>query len=218
MVDLMLAGDEARIRRRGVVCTVYDPCCGSGGMLTITKEHVTAGLRRNGDVLRSPINPEADIHLFGQEVNPETYAITKADLLLKGEGEEAENFRLGSTLSQDGFPAREFDFMLSNPPYGKSWKTDLERMGGKGDMRDPRFVIEHAGDPECSLITRSSDGQLIFLVNMLSKMKHSTPLGSRIAEVQTVHRSSPGMPARARATSDAGSSRMTGWKRSSPCR
>ena len=73
--------------------------------------------------------------------------------------------------------------MLSNPPYGKSWKTDLERMGGKGDMRDPRYVIEHAGDPEFSLITRSSDGQLMFLVNMLSKMKHSTSLGSRIAEV-----------------------------------
>src|SRR5712692_8621400 len=126
---------------------------------------------------------DVSIHLFGQEVNPETYAITKADLLLKGEGEEAENFCLSSTLSQDGFPAREFDFMLSNPPYGKSWKTDLERMGGKGDLRDPRFVIEHTGDAEFSLITRSSDGQLMFLVNMLSKMKHGTPLGSRIAEV-----------------------------------
>jgi type I restriction enzyme M protein len=66
MADLMLAGDEPRIRRRGVVCTVYDPCCGSGGMLTITKEHVTVGLRRNGDILRSPINPEADIHLFAR--------------------------------------------------------------------------------------------------------------------------------------------------------
>ena len=73
--------------------------------------------------------------------------------------------------------------MLSNPPYGKSWKTDLERLGGKGELRDLRFAIEHAGDPEFSVITRSSDGQLMFLVNMLSKMKHSTPLGSRIAEV-----------------------------------
>jgi len=73
--------------------------------------------------------------------------------------------------------------MLSNPPYGKSWKTDLERMGGKAEMRDPRYKIEHAGDPEFSLITRSSDGQLMFLVNKLSKMKHNTPLGSRIAEV-----------------------------------
>ena len=73
--------------------------------------------------------------------------------------------------------------MLSNPPYGKNWKSDLERMGGKKDMRDPRFVIEHAGDPEYSLVTRSSDGQMLFLANKLSKMKQDTPLGSRIAEV-----------------------------------
>ena len=99
--------------------------------------------RRRRDACRAgrEHGKEVSIHLFGQEVNPETYAITKADLLLKGEGEEAENLTYGSTLSQDGFPAREFDFMLSNPPYGKSWKTDLERMGGKGDIKDPRFVI-----------------------------------------------------------------------------
>ena len=101
----------------------------------------------------------------------------------KGEGDEAENFHLASTLSQDSFPTKEFDFMLSNPPYGKSWKTDLDRMGGKGDVRDPRFVIEHAGDAEYSLITRSSDGQLMFLANKLSKMKRKTAGGSRIAEV-----------------------------------
>lgn len=154
---------------------VYDGACGTGGMLTVAEARLRDLAREHGK--------EVSIHLFGQEVNPETYAITKADLLLKGEGEEAENFRLSSTLSQDGFPVREFDFMLSNPPYGKSWKTDLERMGGKDDIRDPRFVIEHAGDPEFSLITRSSDGQLMFLVNKLSKMKQKTPHGSRIAEV-----------------------------------
>ena len=154
---------------------VYDGACGTGGMLTVAEERLRDLAREHGK--------DVSIHLFGQEVNPETYAITKADLLLKGEGDEAENFYLGSTLSQDSFSAREFDFMLSNPPYGKSWKTDLERLGGKGDLRDLRFVIEHAGDPEFSVITRSSDGQLMFLVNMLSKMKHSTPLGSRIAEV-----------------------------------
>jgi type I restriction enzyme M protein len=154
---------------------VYDGACGTGGMLTVAESRLHDLARDHGK--------EVSIHLFGQEVNPETYAITKADLLLKGEGEEAENFRLNSTLSHDGFPAREFDFMLSNPPYGKSWKTDLERMGGKDDIRDPRFIIEHAGDPEFSLITRSSDGQLMFLVNKLSKMKRKTPLGSRIAEV-----------------------------------
>ena len=91
--------------------------------------------------------------------------------------------QFGSTLSTDAFPAHEFDFMLSNPPYGKSWKTDLERMGGKSDITDPRFVVEHDGDPDYSLITRSSDGQMMFLANMLSKMKHGTPLGSRVAEV-----------------------------------
>ena len=124
--------------------------------------------------------------MFGQEINAETYAICTADLLLKGEGEAADNIVGGpehSTLANDAFPSREFDFMLSNPPYGKSWKTDLERMGGKKDMRDPRFVIEHAGDPEYSLVTRSSDGQMLFLANKLSKMKQDTPLGSRIAEV-----------------------------------
>jgi type I restriction enzyme M protein len=105
---------------------------------------------------------------------------------LKGEGEAADNIVGGpehSTLSNDAFPSREFDFMLSNPPYGKSWKSDLERMGGKDGIKDPRFVIQHAGEAEYSLITRSSDGQMLFLANMLSKMKHKTKLGSRIAEV-----------------------------------
>ena len=154
---------------------VYDGACGTGGMLTVAEERLRELAGEHGK--------ETSIHLFGQEVNPETYAITKADLLLKGEGEEAEHFGLGSTLSQDSFATREFDFMLSNPPYGKSWKTDLERMGGKSDIKDPRFLIEHAGDPEFSLVTRSSDGQLMFLVNKLAKMKHNTPRGSRIAEV-----------------------------------
>ena len=129
---------------------------------------------------------QVSTHLHGQEINAETYAICKADLLLKGEGEAADNIVGGpehSTLSNDAFPTREFDFMLSNPPYGKSWKTDLQRMGGKKEMRDPRFVIEHAGDPEYSLVTRSSDGQMLFLANKLSKMKQGTKLGSRIAEV-----------------------------------
>ena len=154
---------------------VYDAACGTGGMLTVAEARLSE--------LAKEHNKEVEIHLYGQEVNPETYAITKADLLLKGEGEEADNFHLGSTLSQDAYRSREFDFMLSNPPYGKSWKTDLERMGGKSDLSDPRYLIEHAGDPEYSLVTRSSDGQLMFLVNKLSKMKHGTELGSRIAEV-----------------------------------
>jgi len=154
---------------------LYDDTCGTGGMLTIGEETLAELAAQHGK--------EVSIHLYGQEINPETYAITKADLLLKGKGQEAETMAFGSTLSADAFPALDFDFMFSNPPYGKSWKTDLDRMGGKGEMRDPRYVIAHAGDPEYSLITRSSDGQLMFLVNKLSKMKHDTPLGSRIAEV-----------------------------------
>ena len=154
---------------------VYDGACGTGGMLTVAEDTLTelAGKRCK----------EVSVHLYGQEVNPETYAISKADLILKGEGVEADNMRYGSTLSGDGFPAREFDFMLSNPPYGKSWKSDLERMGGKSGVKDLRFVVEHRGDPDYSLITRSSDGQMMFLANMLSKRKRDTPLGSRIAEV-----------------------------------
>ncbi|WP_256360717.1 HsdM family class I SAM-dependent methyltransferase [Methylomonas koyamae] len=158
--------------------TLYDGACGTGGMLTVAEETLLELAASHGK--------EVSIHLFGQEINPETYAICKADLLLKGEGEEAENIVGGadkSTLSADQFPAREFDFMLSNPPYGKSWKTDLERMGGKAGFSDPRFMVTHDGDPEYKLITRSSDGQLMFLVNKLQKMKHNTPLGSRIALV-----------------------------------
>ena len=154
---------------------VYDGACGTGGMLTVAEETLTQLAREQGK--------EASVHLYGQEVNPETYAISKADLILKGEGVEADNIQYGSTLSADAFPAREFDFMLSNPPYGKSWKSDLERMGGKSDITDPRFVVEHGGDPDYSLITRSSDGQMMFLANMLSKMKRDTQMGSRIAEV-----------------------------------
>jgi type I restriction enzyme M protein len=157
---------------------LYDGACGTGGMLTVAEETLNE--------LAEQHCKQVSTHLFGQEINAETYAIAKADLLLKGEGEEADNIVGGpewSTLANDAFPSKEFDFMLSNPPYGKSWKSDQERMGGKSGIRDPRFVIEHAGDPEYSLITRSSDGQMLFLANMLSKMKHNTPLGSRIVEV-----------------------------------
>ena len=157
---------------------LYDGACGTGGMLTLAEETLTT--------LAEKQNKKVGTNLYGQEINPETYAICKADMLLKGEGENAANIVGGaefSTLSHDAFPAQEFDFMLSNPPYGKSWKKDLESMGGKDNMRDPRFQITHANDPEFSLITRSSDGQLLFLANMVSKMNHKTPLGSRIAEV-----------------------------------
>jgi type I restriction enzyme M protein len=161
---------------------LYDGACGTGGMLTVAEETLQQLAQEHAKQVAT--------HLYGQEINAETYGIAKADLLLKGEGEAADNIVGGpeySTLSNDAFPSREFDFMLSNPPYGKSWKSDLQRMGGKDGIKDPRFIIEHAGDAEYSLLTRSSDGQMLFLANMLSKMKHGAGqgrgLGSRIAEV-----------------------------------
>ena len=157
---------------------LYDGAIGTGGMLTIAEKtlHDIASLREQ----------QVSTHLYGQEINSETYAICKADLMLRGEKDADANIVGGpqhSTLSNDAFGNHTFDFMLSNPPYGKSWKTDLDRMGGRSDMTDPRFVIQHAEDPEYPLITRVNDGQMMFLANMLSKMKHDTPFGSRIAEV-----------------------------------
>ena len=159
---------------------LYDAAIGTGGMLTVAEQTLRELAEASGKQVAT--------HLYGQEINPETYAICKADLLLSGEGEEADNIFGGaeySTLSNDAFRGKTFDFMLSNPPYGKSWKTDLENMGGKDGITDPRFIVNHAGDPEYSLLTRSSDGQMLFLANMVSKMKNDTPLGSRIAEIHS---------------------------------
>jgi type I restriction enzyme M protein len=156
---------------------LYDGACGTGGMLTVAEERLQAIAQSRAKKVIT--------HLYGQEINPETYATCKADMLLKGEGENAEHIVGGaewSTLAHDAYPAREFDFMLSNPPYGKSWKTDLETLGGKEGMRDPRFKAEVDGE-QLSLVTRSSDGQLLFLANLASKLNRKTALGSRIAEV-----------------------------------
>ena len=175
LVFLPVAGEV-----RSGTYLVYDGACGTGGMLTVAEETLTQLAGEQGK--------EVSVHLYGQEVNPETYAISKADLILKGEGTEADNMQYGSTLSADAFPAHEFDFMLSNPPYGKSWKADMERLGGRSGVKDHRFITEHGGDPDYSLVTRSSDGQMMFLANMLSKMRpeqddQGRPAGSRIAEV-----------------------------------
>lgn len=163
---------------------IYDPACGSGGMLTEAEQFAIKITDRKGG-----------FNLYGQEVNPETYAICTSDMLIKGD--KPENIAFGSTLSKDGFPNLHFDFMLSNPPYGKTWKLDenaiVDNRGKKGsgenseNIKDPRFQV---GLPTIS------DGQLLFLLNMVSKMKHNTELGSRIA---TVHNGS------ALFTGDAGS-------------
>lgn len=155
----------------------YDGACGTGGMLTVAQDRLNRIAAENGK--------KVSIHLFGQEIQPETYAIAKADMMLKGDGEEAMHIAYGSTLSSDQHAARSFDFMLANPPYGKSWKTDAERMasGKKKEILDTRFNAATVGGELLSMIPRSSDGQLLFLLNNISKMKQDTPLGSRIVEV-----------------------------------
>ena len=176
MAQLVFRPVEDQIRSNTYL--LYDGAVGTGGMLTVAEQTLREIGESNG--------LSVSTHVYGQEINSETYAICKADLLLKGEANAEANVIGGpefSTLSNDAFRGQTFDFMLSNPPYGKDWKSDLEKMGGRKGITDPRFITQHAGDPEYSLVTRSSDGQLLFLVNMLSKMKEDTALGSRIAEV-----------------------------------
>lgn len=159
MVDLMLAGDEDRIRGRGVVRSVYDPCCGSGGMLTIAKEHVAA-----------------ELHLFGQEVNPETWALAKSDIFMKDPtGVDADRIAYGSVLSNDRHAGQAFDYLIANPPYGKDWKRDEEAVTAEHERGAAgRFA---PGLP------RISDGQLLFLLHLLSHMKDVKSGGSRIAVI-----------------------------------
>lgn len=173
MADLIFMPIADQIKDATYSC--YDGACGTGGMLTVAQDRLmTLAARRGKNV---------SIHLFGQEINPETYAICKADMLLKGDGDQAEHISYGSTLSLDGNATRQFDFMLSNPPYGKSWKTDAEKMGGKKEILDIRFNAYLDDGEQLTMIPRTSDGQLLFLLNNVAKMKKDTPLGSRIAEV-----------------------------------
>ena len=173
MADLVFLPIADQIKDATYSC--YDGACGTGGMLTVAQERLLKLAKERGK--------NVSIHLFGQEINPETYAICTADMLLKGNGEQAEHIGFGSTLSADQHPSRQFDFMLSNPPYGKSWKTDAEKMGGKKEILDTRFNTYLEGGEEMAMIPRTSDGQLLFFLNNVSKMKKDTPLGSRIAEV-----------------------------------
>ena len=129
MVDLLLAGDRRRLRKKGVVLSVYDPCCGSGGMLTIAKEHITVGETRDGEPVGDPVNPGADTHLFRPGGEPgDLFAISKSDLFMKSEdGRDAENVLFGSTLSNDRrAAAAAFEYLIANPPYGKDWKRDQD--------------------------------------------------------------------------------------------
>ena len=162
------------------VISIYDPACGSGGMLTEAENFIEEKYPSE--------NFKRDIHLFGKEINDETYAICKSDMMIKGK--DPANIKVGSTLSVNSFSADKFDFMLSNPPYGKSWASEQNNI--KGDVPDPRFTVvlkDYWGNlPKEgfeSATPRSSDGQLLFLMEMVSKMKSTdaSPLGSRIASV-----------------------------------
>jgi len=160
--------------------TIYDPACGSGGMLTESQKFITDP--------EGAIKASVGVFLYGKEINPETYAICKSDMMIKGN--DPEKIKFGSTLATDDFPGTRFDFMLTNPPYGKSWKSDQKSIVDGKDVIDHRFQVnlsdytglEHEFYPA---IPRSSDGQLLFMMEMVNKMKRrsDSPLGSRIASV-----------------------------------
>ena len=158
LVSLLFAEHREEARGQGVIRSIFDPCCGTGGMLTIGK-----------DYFREQINPDADVRLLGQELNPQTYAICKSDMLITGENPDA--IQLGSCLSDDGFQGERFDYMITNPPFGVSWKSDEDAVKSEAGTAGGRFA---AGTP------RSSDGALLFLQHMLSKMESR---GSRVGIV-----------------------------------
>lgn len=161
------------------VMTIYDPACGSGGMLTESQNFIKDP--------EGAIKATGDVYLYGKEINDETYAICKSDMMIKGNS--PENMRVGSTLSTDEFTGTSFDFMLSNPPYGKSWSSEQKYIKDGKDVIDPRFKIQltdYWGTVEdADAVPRSSDGQLLFLMEMVSKMKtlEQSPAGTRIASV-----------------------------------
>ena len=158
LVSLLFAEHREDLRGQGVIRSIFDPCCGTGGMLTVGKEY-----------FREQINPNADIRLLGQELNAQTYAICKSDMLIIGE--DPNNIRHGSSLSNDRFQGQRFDYMITNPPFGVSWKSDEAAVKADAQTTTGRFS---AGTP------RASDGALLFLQHMLSKMEDR---GSRVGIV-----------------------------------
>lgn len=172
MVEVLFAPDRERLKKEHIIKTVYDCACGTGGMLTVSKEHII-----DSD---NPINAKADIYLYGQELNPVTYAVCKADMLIKGEdpdkikGGEKDHSK-ASTLSNDQFLGEKFDYCLTNPPFGVDWKKDKEAVEREAERGYAgRFG---AGTP------RISDGQFLFLQHLISKMRKPEDGGSRIAIV-----------------------------------
>ena len=156
---------------------IYDGACGTGGILSVSEERLQQLAEARGKRINT--------HIFGQELQPETYATCQSDLLIKGDGEEANNISFGSTISEDGKAGMKFDFCISNPPFGTPWKRDLENWGlkDKKDITDGRFLIAYDGNPAYSLVPNIGDPQMLFLANNISRMKDTTELGTRIVEV-----------------------------------
>jgi len=161
MVNLLFANDKDILRKKGIVKTLYDPACGTGGMLSVAEEYL------------NELNPDAKLEVFGQELNPESYAICKSDMLIKGQN--PSNIKFGNTFSQDGLDNETFDYMLSNPPFGVDWKK------AEKQIKDEYATKGHAGRFGAGL-PAISDGSFLFLQNMIAKMKRSTG-GSRIGIV-----------------------------------
>ena len=175
MADLVFIPIQDKIKDS--TYSIYDGACGTGGMLTVGESRIKELAKEHGKAVST--------FLFGQENFDETYAIAQADMLLKGENNNTNKIKFGSTISDDKFSGETFDFMLSNPPFGTSWKAELNAWGGikKEDISDPRFLIDFDSDPEFSLVPDIGDPQMLFLANNISKVKTTTPLGSRIVEV-----------------------------------
>ena len=179
MADLAFVPVQDKIQ--STAYRIYDGACGTGGMLTVGEQCINELAEAN--------NKKVSITLFGQELADETFAIARSDMLVKGEGSQANNIRYGSTISNDQFAGEEFDFELSNPPFGTSWKNELKAWGDikKEDISDGRFIIMREDEKgeleEFSLVPDIGDPQMLFLANNISKMKKNTELGSRIVEV-----------------------------------
>lgn len=157
--------------------TIYDGACGTGGILSESEERINYLATKNAKKIST--------HIYGQEIQPETFATCKADLLIKGEGEEAKNIGFGSTISQDSHSGKTFDFLISNPPFGTPWKKDLENWGykDKKEITDRRFISKYGSHVEFTFVPNIGDPQMLFLANNVSKMKHNTEFGSRIVEI-----------------------------------
>lgn len=169
MVEVMFAMDAPLLKKEHLIKTIYDPCCGTGGMLSVAKKFIT-----------EKINPKADIYLYGQELNPITYAICKADMLIKGEGVDKirggeKDHSKASTLSNDQFHEQKFNYLITNPPFGVDWKKDKEAI----EIEASRGYAGRFG----AGLPRTSDGQLLFLQHMVSKMENTSEGGARIAIV-----------------------------------